>query len=999
MLNYYLYKLFNPEIKHYNNMQLLLHWKNNNNNKIYSLESFFLKYPYFNHDLYKLYNSDINIRDKFELMAHWHLIGIYENRICSDEHFNILYPNFNILFDNLDNIYKYKNEYHINYKKSIESSEEELPIKFLIEEYQNEDSIEILEELPIEEPLKELLKELPLEEPLKEPLEELPIEELLKELPIEEPLKELPIEEPIEKLPIDFLIKETLPVDNDYLLINPNNNNLLIYVLSLENINFIFKSLSLINFHNINILLYSPNKILIDNIHFLNFILLKDINNEELFSSLKYIISDDISIIKSLNKYINITKIFIPELFINNLELIDKIILVDNIFDNNYFKKNILITEYDKYLIKDNNIIKFNKDIDNYLNKIYINQYFLNNYTYICNIDYNIVYIADEKINLNKINIIFIVDKDNINYCEYNLQKILKKNYININILVFIKDNIFINNSNNFNKFIVKNVDTKNITNIILYLNELLDHNSLIVLFDNKYLIDDRFSLESIYSFFILNELLINDYFNFIIFKKELLNYCKDENTFNLLRNNDISFIKESHTIDSLIEIYKKNRINYKYFEINNLKNIKIKNNIHKYQLIIFLSNKYDINFIIKKIKNLNNINAQINIIHFNDKQFDLDKYDVNYIFIDTLINKFLAYNIVFNLFEKYLFQYNFLLFYNVQTDIETELLNNYIYSTKTIFFTKIFDIMIIDKNFFEKIGEFDPEIFDDDTLYQFFYFLEKYKKINKIENEYVFEFTYNKLYDSFYNIIKSDTNNSLLNFFNKKNLIDYNLFKKIKIVIINLEERKDRLIHIKKECKKLDIENFEIFNAIKIDDDNLYIKYSKLFDKNKLWKKNNIDYFKSALGCKASHLEILKKYSKIDDNDYLMIIEDDAIFENNTLIYLNLALFSLKNSDWDILFLSSNLKDKKDAILIAPNLLKIKNGLTTTAQIINKKNISTIIDIIENSSVEIDNTYNKFIKNKYSVYPMCVYQEKFYSDINKSISNYGKYHKKFNYF
>ena len=277
----------------------------------------------------------------------------------------------------------------------------------------------------------------------------------------------------------------------------------------------------------------------------------------------------------------------------------------------------------------------------------------------------------------------------------------MKKNYININILVFIKDNIFINNSNNFNKFIVKNVDTKNITNIILYLNELLDHNSLIVLFDNKYLIDDRFSLESIYSFFILNELLINDYFNFIIFKKELLNYCKDENTFNLLRNNDISFIKESHTIDSLIEIYKKNRINYKYFEINNLKNIKIKNNIHKYQLIIFLSNKYDINFIIKKIKNLNNINAQINIIHFNDKQFDLDKYDVNYIFIDTLINKFLAYNIVFNLFEKYLFQYNFLLFYNVQTDIETELLNNYIYSTKTIFFTKIFYIMIIDKNFF----------------------------------------------------------------------------------------------------------------------------------------------------------------------------------------------------------------------------------------------------------------------------------------------------------
>ena len=82
---------------------------------------------------------------------------------------------------------------------------------------------------------------------------------------------------------------------------------------------------------------------------------------------------------------------------------------------------------------------------------------------------------------------------------------------------------------------------------------------------------------------------------------------------------------------------------------------------------------------------------------------------------------------------------------------------------------------------------------------------------------------------------------------------------------------------------------------------------------------------------------------------------------------------------------------------LIKNSLLKINKGLTTTAQIFNVKNIDKIINLIENSDVEIDNTYNE-LENKYCVYPMCVYQRNSYSDINKKNIDYGKFHQKYIY-
>ena len=110
------------------------------------------------------------------------------------------------------------------------------------------------------------------------------------------------------------------------------------------------------------------------------------------------------------------------------------------------------------------------------------------------------------------------------------------------------------------------------------------------------------------------------------------------------------------------------------------------------------------------------------------------------------------------------------------------------------------------------------------------------------------------------------------------------------------------------------------------------------------------------------------------------------------------MALLYLKDKNWDILYLSSNLKKKDDAIKVNPNVLKIKKGLTTTAQIFQKSKIEKIIDYIKISDKEIDNTYDDYLKEKYCVYPMCAYQKKSFSDILCNETDYGEYHKKFIY-
>jgi GR25 family glycosyltransferase involved in LPS biosynthesis len=463
--------------------------------------------------------------------------------------------------------------------------------------------------------------------------------------------------------------------------------------------------------------------------------------------------------------------------------------------------------------------------------------------------------------------------------------------------------------------------------------------------------------------------------------------------SFNNLENvNNIENINNEENInnddlfeyyDILTYLYETNNINFKIFD-NNL-DLYIHNNIAKYQLIIFINdenyhenNNNDINNIIVKYKN----NIQVNIIEFGynfNKKYELYKQNgYNYIFLD--INKFnkkyknnraLSYNIINYIFIKYIFKFEYYIF----------LINN--------------EELIITNDEFNNVGGFDYELFFENSGHELQYFINKLNKSEyiKINENSIFNYYYKNII-KIYNKLDNNFKNMFINYLKNRNYIN-NYQNLIDIYLINLENREDRLKNTLKEFNKINIQKYNYFNAIVPNINE--IKNCKIFNPLKLWKKNNIDYLISSLGCKMSHLEILKLGLK-SDYEYIMILEDDVVFENNSICYLNLALQSLQNINWDILYLSINLKNYDDAEKVDNNLLKIKKGLTTTGQLFQKSKLKYIIELIEKSETEIDNTYSDLLENKYCVYPMCIYQRNSYSDINKKYMNYGKFHKKFIY-
>jgi GR25 family glycosyltransferase involved in LPS biosynthesis len=617
---------------------------------------------------------------------------------------------------------------------------------------------------------------------------------------------------------------------------------------------------------------------------------------------------------------------------------------------------------------------------------------------------------------------------------------ILNQDYDNYNIIIFLKNITDVNLESSLleykkkynNIFIFSNTKLTLNIDIIIFLTKYVDNNSLIVLIDNNYLINPLFSLLYINLLFFTKNISITDYYsnnsNLLVFKKELLlsilsnyeyidivNFDKEylvnltsllKKELYILDQKNIYIPINNEPIDNLLFLYKSNYIDYKEYDdiiYTNLNNI-----ILPIQMIIFINSDIDISIdkIHTKLEKINK-NIQINIIHFDENKIKNieDFNNINYIFLKIKsLNKSFAYNMMFNIFTKYLYSYQYILFHDIETELNYINLNNFDHNTDIdIFNINGLSSFIIKKDLFEKVGGYDPEIFLDNSGYETIFFLEKIKKFIKIDLSINTNIDTKSIFINFYKsvfnflaIFNESQNSIFLNFLKKRNIINYNLWNNIKTYLINLDEREDRFTESWYEMDKIELYNFEKFSGIKINNNNELKDYN-IINHSKLWKKNDIEYLKSALGCKLSHLEILKKSLSCTE-EYILILEDDVVFENNTIIYLNLALLSLKNIDWDILFLSTNLKNKDDATKIGDNLLKLNKGLTTTAQLFKRKNIEKIIKIIENSECEIDNTYNDLLENKFCVYPMCCYQRESYSDINKNVLNYGLFHKKYEY-
>ena len=89
MINFTIYKLFNPDLQNMSNNQLLYHWNTHgiNENRIYSIDTFFKKYPDFENKL---------LNNKLEAMVKWHLNAINNQK------------SIKVILDNniIDNLYK-----------------------------------------------------------------------------------------------------------------------------------------------------------------------------------------------------------------------------------------------------------------------------------------------------------------------------------------------------------------------------------------------------------------------------------------------------------------------------------------------------------------------------------------------------------------------------------------------------------------------------------------------------------------------------------------------------------------------------------------------------------------------------------------------------------------------------------------------------------------------------------------------------------------------------
>lgn len=202
---------------------------------------------------------------------------------------------------------------------------------------------------------------------------------------------------------------------------------------------------------------------------------------------------------------------------------------------------------------------------------------------------------------------------------------------------------------------------------------------------------------------------------------------------------------------------------------------------------------------------------------------------------------------------------------------------------------------------------------------------------------------------------------------YNSLILINYKKKNKIKVYLINLDSRKDRLnIFLKNYNLKF---NYEIIRAI----DKIYINPFELYKNNILGiiglnnLKKNIRHShyefnsKGAIGCYLSHIKTWEKI--IEDNvDYGIIYEDDV--EINKKINEEIIYNYIKNlpKDWDILLLNKNrIKGKK----YKKNIYKIEKFICTHSYIIKKTSINKIINNIYPINQQIDFKLSILAKKK----------------------------------
>jgi len=190
----------------------------------------------------------------------------------------------------------------------------------------------------------------------------------------------------------------------------------------------------------------------------------------------------------------------------------------------------------------------------------------------------------------------------------------------------------------------------------------------------------------------------------------------------------------------------------------------------------------------------------------------------------------------------------------------------------------------------------------------------------------------------------------------------------------INLEHRKDRLTHVKKELEKLGIEG-ERFNAIK----------TKV----------------GAIGCTMSHIKCLE-IAKERNYEYVFICEDDITFVDPATLLNSLKHFyENKQIEWDVLLIGGNNVPPYEQT--TDYCIRVSNCQTTTGYIVKNTYYDILIqNFRESAQGLIKHPNNKpeyaldmywkrlqCIHRWYMLFPFTVVQCESYSDIEERVVDY----------
>mgnify|MGYP003705863991 FL=1 len=179
-----------------------------------------------------------------------------------------------------------------------------------------------------------------------------------------------------------------------------------------------------------------------------------------------------------------------------------------------------------------------------------------------------------------------------------------------------------------------------------------------------------------------------------------------------------------------------------------------------------------------------------------------------------------------------------------------------------------------------------------------------------------------------------------------------------IKVFLINLDYRKDRLERFK---RTYNLKNFKCYLVKAVDAKKIDIK--KLKNNNlignygletlKKTKRTHHHQFNTmgAIGCYLSHIKTWQEIMK-SDCKYGLIFEDDIEFNNNMTEDIICNYIAKLPNDWDILLLSKN---RVTMYNINNNLYKVKKFICLHSYIVNKKSLPKIIKNITPINQQID--------------------------------------------